>query len=98
VEAAGAIDAAGEKLDMSAWWWVAIGLVAWFGVALAMSLLLSPFFRRSSQTRESLDAQIAGALAGRQSLSGSPPAKVRHHPDQIARPELNDEGCKPGIR
>jgi hypothetical protein len=60
---------------MSAWWWVAIGLVAWLGVALAMSLLLSPFFRNSSQTRESLDAQIAGALAGRQQRSGSGPAK-----------------------
>jgi hypothetical protein len=45
---------------------MAIGLVAWLGVALVMSLLLSPFFRRSSQTRESLDAQIAEALAGRQ--------------------------------
>ena len=55
----------GSRADMSAWWWVAIGLVAWLGVALATGLLLGPFFRRSAQTREYLDAQIAEALAGR---------------------------------
>jgi hypothetical protein len=45
------------EADMDAWWWVAIGLLAWLGVSLAAGLLLSPFFRRSSQARDALDAQ-----------------------------------------
>jgi len=43
---------------MSAWWWVLIGLAAWFGVALAVGLLLGPVLRRSSAAREALDAQL----------------------------------------
>ena len=43
---------------MSAWWWVLIGLAAWFGVALAVGLILGPVLRRSSQAREALDAQL----------------------------------------
>jgi hypothetical protein len=42
---------------MDAWWWVAIGLLAWFGVSLAAGLLLGRFFSRSSQARDALDAQ-----------------------------------------
>jgi hypothetical protein len=38
-------------------WWVAIGLIAWFGASLAVELLLARVFRRSSQAREALDAQ-----------------------------------------
>jgi hypothetical protein len=56
---------------MSAWWWVAIGLVAWLGAALAMGLVLSPFFRRCAQARDALDAQVAGTLTGRQPPPGS---------------------------
>ena len=51
---------------MNTWWWVAIGLVAWFGVSLAVGLLLGRFFRHSSQVREALDAQAGEALAERQ--------------------------------
>jgi hypothetical protein len=43
---------------MSAWWWVAIGLVAWFGVSLTVGLLIGPVLRRSSQAREALEAQM----------------------------------------
>jgi len=42
---------------MNPWWWVAIGLAAWFAVSLPVGLLLGPFFRYSSQAREALDAQ-----------------------------------------
>jgi hypothetical protein len=34
---------------MNAWWWVAIGLIARFGVSLAVGLLLGRVFRRFSQ-------------------------------------------------
>jgi len=63
---------------MSAWWWVAIGLVAWLGAALAMGLLLGPFFRRCSQAREARDAQVAGTLTGRQQPPGNELATPRH--------------------
>jgi len=49
---------------MSAWWWVPIGLAAWFGVALAVGLVLGRVLRRSSQAREALDAQMRGTRAG----------------------------------
>jgi hypothetical protein len=48
---------------MDAWWWVAIGLLAWFGVSLAAGLSLGRFFRLSSQARDALDAQAGGTLA-----------------------------------
>jgi hypothetical protein len=43
---------------MDPWWWVPIGLAAWFLVALAIALCLGPVFRRSSQPREALDQQL----------------------------------------
>ena len=51
---------------MNAWWWVAIGLVAWFGVSLAVGLLLGRAFSRSAQARDALDAQEREMLAERQ--------------------------------
>jgi hypothetical protein len=51
---------------MNVWWWVAIGLLAWFGVSLAVGLLLGRVFRRSSQVREALDAQERETPAERQ--------------------------------
>jgi Kef-type K+ transport system membrane component KefB len=35
------------------WWWVLIGLAAWFLVAILAGLLIGPVLRRSSQARES---------------------------------------------
>jgi len=35
------------------WWWVPIGLAAWFLVAIVASLLIGPVLRRSSKARES---------------------------------------------
>jgi hypothetical protein len=51
---------------MNAWWWVAIGLAAWFGVSLAVGLWLGRVFVRSSQAQEALDAQMGETPAGRQ--------------------------------
>ena len=51
---------------MNAWWWVAIGLIAWSGISLAVGLLLARAFRRSSQVREALDAQAGETQAERQ--------------------------------
>jgi hypothetical protein len=42
---------------MNVWWWLPIGLAAWFALAVVVSLLLGPVLRRSSQTREALDRQ-----------------------------------------
>jgi hypothetical protein len=79
---------------MNAWWWVAIGLVAWLGAALAMGVLLSPFFRRCSQAREVLDAQIAQALTGRQQPPGNQPATLRH----MGRPPGRDNAAEENLR
>jgi len=49
---------------MNAWWWVLIGLVAWFGVSLAAGLILGPVLRRASQAREVLDAGTGETPAG----------------------------------
>lgn len=43
---------------MDPWWWVPIGLAAWFLVALAIALCLGPVLRRSSQAREALDQPL----------------------------------------
>ena len=79
---------------MSAWWWVAIGLAAWLGAALAMGLLLSPFFRRCSQVREALDAQVAGTLTGRQQPPGHGLATLRH----LSRPPRRDKAAGENLR
>jgi len=47
----------GGVADMNAWWWVGVGLLAWFSVSLAAGLLLGRLFGRSAQARDALDAQ-----------------------------------------
>ncbi len=42
---------------MNPWWWVPIGLAAWFLVAIVASLLIGPVLRHSSQARESLSRE-----------------------------------------
>jgi hypothetical protein len=49
---------------MNAWWWVPIGLVAWFAVSVAVGLWLGPVLRRCSQAREALEARM-GEMPGR---------------------------------
>ena len=43
---------------MNAWWWVLIGLVAWFAVSVAVGLWLGPVLRRCSQAREALETRM----------------------------------------
>ena len=43
---------------MNAWWWVPIGLAAWFLVAVVMALCIGAALGRASQARESLDRQV----------------------------------------
>lgn len=43
---------------MNPWWWVPIGLAAWFLVSIGVALCIGPVLRRSSQARESLDQEL----------------------------------------
>jgi hypothetical protein len=54
------------------WWWVPVGLAAWFLVAVVAGLLIGPVLRRSSQARESL-LQKPEETAG----EGGPPQNER---------------------
>jgi hypothetical protein len=51
---------------MNPWWWVPIGLAAWFLVALAIALCIGPVLRRSSQAREFLSRQLGEMPDGRE--------------------------------
>ena len=53
---------------MNTWWWVPIGLAAWFLVAIVASLLIGPVLRRSSQAQR---------FAGREPGTGEPPQDER---------------------
>jgi hypothetical protein len=62
----GHLRAAHREADMNSWWWVLIGLAAWFGVSLAVGLMwLGPALGRSARARDALDAQ-AGETPGRE--------------------------------
>jgi hypothetical protein len=52
---------------VNSWWWVPIGLGAWFLVAAVMGLCIGSVLRRSSQTRESLDQQLRKIPGGEES-------------------------------
>ena len=43
---------------MNPWWWVPIGLAAWFLVSIVAALCIGPVLRRSSQAREPLDQEL----------------------------------------
>jgi hypothetical protein len=65
---------------MNPWWWVPIGLVAWFALAVAVGLLLGPVLRRSSQARDALDRQASEAMdrqAGQQPAKRTAPPRHR---------------------
>jgi hypothetical protein len=49
-------------VDMDGWWWMPIGLVAWFAVAMAVALWLGQVLRSCSQARETLDQHTARML------------------------------------
>jgi hypothetical protein len=54
------------------WWWVPIGLAAWFLVAIVASLLIGPVLRRSSQTWQTL-SQVSEETSD----DGKPPQDQR---------------------
>ena len=52
--------------NVNPWWWVPIGLAAWFLVGLAVALCLGPVLRRSSHTWETLDREPGEKSDGRE--------------------------------
>jgi hypothetical protein len=48
---------------MDMWWWIPIGLVAWFAVATAVALLLGQVLKSCSRAREAQDYHLAKILA-----------------------------------
>jgi hypothetical protein len=52
-----------REVDMDMWWWIPIGLVAWFAVATAVALLLGQVLKSCSQAREAQDCHTAKILA-----------------------------------
>jgi hypothetical protein len=59
-----------EKAGMNAWSWVPIGLVAWFGVSLAVGMWLGPVLMYCSRIREAQGAHISHRM-GHAPPSGS---------------------------
>ena len=41
---------------MNPWWWVPIGLAAWFLVAIVVALLIGPVLKRSARSARSQDS------------------------------------------
>jgi hypothetical protein len=48
---------------MDAWWWIPIGVAAWFALSVAVGLWLGPVLRGCSQARGALDQHTAEILA-----------------------------------
>ena len=42
---------------MNPWWWVPIGLAAWFLVAIVAALLIGPVLKHSTRIRDSLRSE-----------------------------------------
>ena len=60
------------EANVNSWWWVPIGLAAWFLVSLAVALCVGPVLRRSTEAREVLERQWA-----RSDLHHRPPRDER---------------------
>jgi hypothetical protein len=58
---------------VDAWWWIPIGLAAWFAVSVAVGLRLGSFLRSCSQAWETLDEPTAEIL----DLTREPPRHWR---------------------
>jgi hypothetical protein len=56
------------------WWWVPIGLGAWFLVAVVMAVCIGAVLRRASQVRESLDRQAT------EKSDGTDPYTLKRNP------------------
>jgi hypothetical protein len=49
----------GGKANVSVWWWVAIGLGAWFLVSVAVALFVGPVLRRCREAAEAIGRRLA---------------------------------------
>ena len=65
---------------MDMWWWVPIGLAAWFLASVAIGLCIGPVLRRFSQVRESLDQQFREISDG----DGSPRDEQQASPGRLS--------------
>jgi flagellar biosynthesis/type III secretory pathway M-ring protein FliF/YscJ len=59
------------------WWWVPIGLAAWFLVSIVAALCIGPVLRRSSQAREPLDQELEDQELKELSEDREPPQDER---------------------
>ena len=46
------------EADVNPWWWLPIGLAAWFLIALLVGLCLGPVLRRTSEAWEAPEHQL----------------------------------------
>jgi flagellar biosynthesis/type III secretory pathway M-ring protein FliF/YscJ len=61
------------------WWWVPIGLAAWFLVSIVAALCIGPFLRRCSQAREPLDQELEELSDNREPPEDEREASLRRH-------------------
>jgi hypothetical protein len=61
------------EVDVDAWWWIPIGLVAWFALSVAVGLWLGPVLKSCSQARDAPDRHGAETVA----VSHEPPRDWR---------------------
>ena len=62
---------------MNPWWWVLIGLAAWFLVAIGVGMLIGPVLRRSSQARDPFDQELLDTELKETSDKREPPQDER---------------------
>jgi hypothetical protein len=79
--------------NVNTWWWIPIGLAAWFLVAVVMALCIGAVLRRAAQARESLDRQVMETSGGdgphtlKRTHSGKRPASA-DSPDVLSDQHL----------
>ncbi len=56
---------------MDWWWWIPIGIVAWFAVGTVVALWLGRVLRSCSQAREALDVYTPRSQLGPGGRSGT---------------------------
>jgi hypothetical protein len=54
------------------WWWVPIGLAAWFSVAVLVAPCVGAVLKRCSQTREAIDRHLSEMPGGHEPPRESP--------------------------
>ena len=59
-----------QEMEMNTWWWVPIGLAAWFGVSLAVGMWVGPVLMYCSRAAEAQGAHSSHGM-GHAPPSGS---------------------------